>query len=957
MRRAVGLLGRGPDLPEGFGYSLKRKLLGPPMVNEQLSEERLSTPLALGVLSCDGISSANYGSELILRELLPFFGLAAFSILLPMTGVILFGILIVVLSYREVVSVYTRAGGSYVVARDNFGPRVAQVAAVALMIDYIVTVAVQTAAGSAAILSTFPALGKPLGDTATLTLIAVAATLIMAFVNLRGVRENGKTFALPTYLFSGSVGLMIIVGLARELFGGGLARVSWHSGTVGLGHYNGLFSLVALFYLARAFANGGSSLTGIEAVSNAVGALRPPESKHARQILITQGSIVAFLIAGISWFAHVTHAVPYTSGVPTVVSQEAELIFGHSPVGRFLYFLVQAGAITILFTGGNTSFSGFPFLSSFVAEDSFLPRWLSKRGHRLVFSNGIVLLTILAVALLLVVGANTNNLVPFYAIGVFTGFSMAGFGMVRYHTRVKEQGWRHRRVINFVAGVFAALVVVIFAIAKFTEGAWLVVIVFPIGVYAFIRLNREYRLESQVLERIGDRPKPPEPPKYTRRTVYVLVDSFDLATVAALRYARSLRPTTLRAVHFVIDTQQADQLREEWSRTDRGVVLDFIDCPDRRLARAAAELASAEAAQPGTHVTMVLPRRSYSPLLGRLLHDRTADKIAGVVSRIPHVAATIVPFDVRSRLEVLHARQVAHDQRRAEAEAEAAAPQDAPTAAGPAPVSAASGPVSGPAEPVSGPADRVADGPVLPPGGAVARDADLARDGHRAEVGEGAKTAADRAASGIITPGGAHLVPHGAPADGGDAADGGAPSRSTPADGGAPSRSTPADEPAPGVAERPHTLRGLLRARRRGRGGQPPAVPGGDHPSYDRPAPSRGVTPIGSLTGPGRATVEGRVRAVEIRPVERNSVLAAEIADSTGDLTALFYGRSHIPGIICGARVRFRGPVGLREDGPVMINPAYELLIPGTSGAVDGEDSSGEPPRPGRGRPDGGQEG
>ncbi len=629
MRKAVGFLGQGGDLPEGVGYTLKRRLLGPPMVNEQLSSERLSTPLALGVLSCDGISSANYGSELILHELLPFFGLVSFTILLPMTGVILFGILIVVLSYREVVSVYTRAGGSYVVARENFGPRVAQVAAVALMIDYIVTVAVQTAAGSAAVLSTFPALGRPLGDTTTLLLIAVAATVIMAYVNLRGVRENGKTFALPTYLFSGSVGLMILVGLARELFGGGLSHVTWHAGTVSVGHWNGLFTFAALFFLARAFANGGSSLTGIEAVSNAVSALRPPESKHARQILITQGSIVAFLIAGISWIAHVTHAVPYASGVPTVVSQEAQLIFGNSAAGRVLYFLVQAGAITILFTGGNTSFSGFPFLSSFVAEDSFLPRWLSKRGHRLVFSNGIIVLTVLAVALLLVVGANTNNLVPFYAIGVFTGFSMAGFGMVRYHTRMKESGWRWRRVINFVAGVFTALVVVIFAVAKFTEGAWLVVIVFPIGVYAFIRLNREYRMESRVLERIGDRPKPPEPPKYTRRTVYVLVDSFDLATIAALRYARSLRPTTLRAVHFVIDPQQAEQLREEWSRTDRGVVLDFIDCPDRRVARCAAELASAEAAQPGTHVTIVLPRRSYSPLLGRLLHDRTADKIAG----------------------------------------------------------------------------------------------------------------------------------------------------------------------------------------------------------------------------------------------------------------------------------------------------------------------------------------
>ena len=446
------------------------------------------------MLSCDGISSANYGSELILHELLPFFGLAAFTLLMPLTGVVLVGIVLVVLSYREVVTVYTRAGGSYVVARENFGPRVAQIAAVALMVDYVVTVAVQNSAGSAAILSTFPALGKPLGDTATLLLITVAATLLMCYVNLLGVRENGRTFALPTYLFSASVGLMIIVGLARELFGGGLGQVTWHSGTVPIGHgTGGLITFAAILVLARAFANGGSSLTGIEAVSNAVSALRPPEGRNARQILVTQGSIVFFLIAGISWIAHISHAVPYVNGVPTVVSQEASLVFGNSVIGQVMFYLVQAGAITILFTGGNTSFSGFPFLTSFVAEDSFLPRWLSKRGHRLVFSNGIIVLTVLALALLFAVGANTNNLVPFYAIGVFTGFSMAGFGMVRYHLRQREPGWRHKLVINLTGGIYTALVVIIFAIVKFTEGAWLVLIVFPIGVFAFIRLNRQYR--------------------------------------------------------------------------------------------------------------------------------------------------------------------------------------------------------------------------------------------------------------------------------------------------------------------------------------------------------------------------------------------------------------------------------------------------------------------------------
>jgi amino acid transporter len=820
VRKAAALLsnGQADELPETFGYSVKRRLLGPPLITEQLKEERLSKPLALGVLSCDGISSANYGSELILHELLPFFGLTAFTLLMPLTGVVLVGIVLVVLSYREVVTVYTRAGGSYVVARENFGPRVAQIAAVALMVDYVVTVAVQNSAGSAAILSTFPALGKPLGDTATLLLITVAATLLMCYVNLLGVRENGRTFALPTYLFSASVGLMIIVGLARELFGGGLGQVTWHSGTVPIGHgTGGLITFAAILVLARAFANGGSSLTGIEAVSNAVSALRPPEGRNARQILVTQGSIVFFLIAGISWIAHISHAVPYVNGVPTVVSQEASLVFGNSVIGQVMFYLVQAGAITILFTGGNTSFSGFPFLTSFVAEDSFLPRWLSKRGHRLVFSNGIIVLTVLALALLFAVGANTNNLVPFYAIGVFTGFSMAGFGMVRYHLRQREPGWRHRLAINLTGGIYTALVVIIFAIVKFTEGAWLVLIVFPIGVFAFIRLNRQYRGEARALEGIGERRaagEVPRRPNYSRRVVIVFVDDFDLSTIAALRYARSLRPTVVRAVHFVIDSEQAERLRAAWL-PDKNVSLEFIDCPDRRLTRCAADLVAHEAKAPGTQVTAILPRRSFSPLVGRLLHDRTADKIAAVVSRVPNAAATIIPFDVQNRLHVLQQRQAERD--------------------GTTPASL--------------------------------------------------------------------TTPPGPPADG------------APTDGKAAEPQATWPEPAAAATSGPE---------------QPEPLPGAG--SYDRPIPPPGVTPIGSIHEPGRTVVEGRVRIVEVRSVEQNSVLAAEIADSTGDLTALFYGRSHIVGLMCGSRVRFRGTVGIKDGAPVMINPAYELIIPYSSG-------------------------
>ena len=675
------LLGGGSALPEGFGYSVKRRLLGPPLVNEELADQRLSKPLALGVLSPDGISSSAYGTEEILIELIKGgLGVAAFTLILPLTGVVLFVMALVVLSYREVVMVYTRTGGSYVVARENFGPRFAQVAAVALLIDYVVTVAVQVAAGSAAVASAIPALQPYLLE------MSVGVVLVMAYLNLRGLKEAGRSFAVPTYLFSGLIILMIITGLIREAFGD-LPHSTAHGPLTYLGSSDrvtsSLLTFGMVFVMLKAFANGGSSLTGIEAVSNAVGAFRKPEGRNARQVLVTEGCILGFLVAGISWLAHQTHATPYVSGVPTVISQEAGLVFGNSPLGRVMFYAIQAATALILFTGGNTSFNGFPFLANFVAEDAFLPRWLTKRGHRLVFSNGIIVLTVVSIALLLTAGSSVNALVPFYAIGVFTGFSIAGFGMSRYHLRTRERGWRHKLAINFSAGVTTLIVVAIFAVTKFTEGAWLVVLVFPVLVFVLIRLNREYRMEARVLARIGQRQRPPDPPTYARRTVYLFVDNFDLATVAALRYARSLRPTTLTAVHFVIDSAQAATLRQDWLNANTGVTLDFIDCADRRLARAAAELVSAEADKPGVGVTAILPRRGYSPLLGRLLHDRTADRIAGVVSRIPHAAATIVPFDVRSRLESLQAGAVVGRAGPAGPDAAQAAATASPAAGGP----------------------------------------------------------------------------------------------------------------------------------------------------------------------------------------------------------------------------------------------------------------------------------
>ena len=641
-------LAEGPILAEPISYRLKRRLLGPALTRDRLEHERLSKRLALGVLSSDCISSSAYGSEEMLVILLPAFGAAAFSILLPLTVVILVVLVIVTLSYRDVVSVYTKTGGSYVVARENFGPAVAQVAAVALMLDYIVTVAVQASAGTLAVTSAVPSL-------AHLTVwITVGIICVLFYGNLRGVREAGRTFALPTYFFVVMVGLVIVIGIVRELFGNLPHYAIGGSGTVAVGQGQSVLAFMGVFLLLQAFANGGSSLTGLEAISNGVSVFQPPEGRNARRTLVVMSAILGSLVLGVSWLAHATHAMPYGGGTPTVISQVAQAALGGGWISHVAYLAVQLATMLILWTGANTPFSGFPFLASFVAEDQFLPKQLTRRGHRLAFSNGIVVLSLTSVALVLVTQAQVNKLVAFYAIGVFTGFTMAGFGMARYHARRRTGPWRAKAAVNLVSGTVSLLVVLIFAVVKFTEGAWLVVLIFPIGVLALIRLNRRYRAEAAALstaEASDSRVVPKT--NFSRHLTIVLVDNVDLATLGAVRYARSKRSIDLRAVHFVLDETHAEQLRAAWEAQPvlADVPLHLVDCPDRRLTRAAVELAVKVSRDPGTEVTLLLPRRTYSPVLGRLLHDRTADEIARAVSRLPRVVATIIPFDVGGALE------------------------------------------------------------------------------------------------------------------------------------------------------------------------------------------------------------------------------------------------------------------------------------------------------------------
>ena len=630
--------------PTTFVDGWKRLFLGKPLINEHLEHESLSNTVALGALSPDAISSTVYGPEQIMVELLPAAGMAAYMLVLPIAGVILLILALVTSSYRQVVMTYTQRGGSYIVARANFGPRIAQISSAALLIDYVVTVAVQCASGTFAVVSAVPSLGPYHLE------ITVVALLLISYANLRGMKEAGRIFAVPVYSFIIMLVVMIVTGVVRQIFWGLPQYDSQHIvGSVPVHQGNGLIMGATVLILLRAFANGGTSLTGVEAIADAVNVFRKPQGPNARRVLTRMACILGFLLVGVIYLVHATHATPYVAEYPSMLSEVGRAVFGHGLIGSVMYALLQTTSAAILFFGANTSFNGFPALTSFVAEDSFLPRPMMKRGHRLVFSNAIIILTALAVTLVIVTGGSVDAVVPLFAMGVFTGFSMAGYGMTKHHLSRREPGWRGRVVVNLSAAILSTIVVLIFAVAKFTEGAWLVVVVFPILVFGLMRLNRQYRAENSVLENLVTERQ--DVVKHPRHRVFILVDHFDFATIEALHYARELHADKLTAVHFVIDALHAARLEQRWEHFEDQVPLRMMDCSDRHLSRAAREMVLQEIRDhSGTKVTALLPRRTYAPLVARLLHDRTADRMARAISRVEGATAQIVVYDVGSRI-------------------------------------------------------------------------------------------------------------------------------------------------------------------------------------------------------------------------------------------------------------------------------------------------------------------
>jgi amino acid transporter len=473
---------------QSVGYRAKRLLLGPALTTAQLVHERVSKRVALAVFSSDPISSTAYATEEILLVLAGATlagGALATGLALPVALAIVALLALLVVSYRQVVDAYPSAGGAYVVSRDNFGNLTAAVAGAALLIDYVLTVAVSVSSGVAAMSSVWPGQLGPLRVE-----ISVAFVLLLMWGNLRGIREAGRIFAVPTYVYVVAIGAMIVAGVWR-LATGGIEPIRYTAGQQGLLHAGGAAGAVTVFLVLRAFASGTTALTGVEAISNGVSAFRAPEAVNAKKTLMVMAAIMGTLFLGITYLAVRLGALPFESGYPTVVSQIARQVLGDGPA----FLLVQAATLLILVLAANTAFSGFPLLASFASGDALLPRQLRKRGHRLVYSNGIIALSAVAIFLIVVFKADVHALIPLYAVGVVTSFTLAQAGMTRRHLRVREPGWRSGIAINGIGAVVTAVALVVIVVGKFAEGAWMVVIAIPLLVWLLLRIQRTYGRE------------------------------------------------------------------------------------------------------------------------------------------------------------------------------------------------------------------------------------------------------------------------------------------------------------------------------------------------------------------------------------------------------------------------------------------------------------------------------
>jgi amino acid transporter len=590
--------GEAAEPSRGSAVALRRRrsrrsdvvdmMFGRRLRTDQEIHERLDNPTALAVFASDALSSVAYATEEMLTVLLiGGAGVLAFGALVPITLGIVALLVILVFSYRQTIKAYPSAGGAYIVTRDNFGVLPAQIAGVALLTDYILTVAVSTSAGVAALYSAFPVFYD------FRVIIAVVLIWIIAFMNLRGVKESGRIFAVPTYGFVVSIIVLVVIGVIKAIFGG-LDPVHVHHATVAAGAGGTL----GLWLLMRAYAGGSTAMTGVEAISNGVPAFKPVEWKNARKVLGWLGGLLAVMFIGISFLAWKVHPLPSTT--ETVLSQITRSVMGQGTVGNIAFFIVQAMTMLILVLAANTSFADFPRLASFHAHDHFLPTPLTRRGRRLVFANGIVVLAGLATLVTVIFGASVERLIPLYAIGVFTSFTLSQGGMAKRHLTLREPGWKHGLWING-AGAIATLVVgIVIAVTKFTHGAWIIMIVVPVTVAVLVRVNKHY-------DHVASKLDEPDPDLAIAKSKHlgavVLVSRVDEGLDRAMRYVDHLDADEVRAVH--IGPEDRNLGAAFWARY--GCKLEFVEQHGGLVKTARALVQSQRAEYPEHLCAVVVP--------------------------------------------------------------------------------------------------------------------------------------------------------------------------------------------------------------------------------------------------------------------------------------------------------------------------------------------------------------
>jgi amino acid transporter len=599
--------------------NVKRILLGTPIPTAHAAHERLGPLTGLAIFASDALSSVAYATEEILLILM-LASSAALALAFPIAVAIGVLIAIVVSSYRQTILAYPQGGGSYIVTRENLGRYPSLVAGAALMVDYVLTVAVSVAAGIAAITSAI----RPLYPyRVTLCIIGVA---VIAIGNLRGVRESGRLFALPTYLFLGAYFLLI-----------GWGGLQWFRGAVSVAAPPvpaGGSEVLTAFLVLRAFSSGCAAMTGVEAVSDGVPAFRPPEAQNARRVLLALGGILIALFLGISALAHAFGVMPVEG--ETVNSQLARLVFGESP----LYYFIQGVTMLILILAANTSFADFPRLASFLARDRFIPRQFANRGDRLAFSNGIIILALLSIGLVVAFQGSTHALIPLYALGVFVSFTLSQASMVRYWFRHRRPGWPIRALLNGTGALATGVVAVIIGLTKFTHGAWIVVVLIPCMIALFVTIRRHYDEVAVQLSVEGVVPATPP----AGHAVLVLVGDVHRGMLRAIEYAQALSPNA-RGVYVEVDPEQTRRFEERWARYAEGMPLVVLRSPYRSVTGPLQEyLDLLQRQAPREMVTIVLPEFVPARWWQHLLHNQTALLIKGALLFRKGVVVTNVPY-------------------------------------------------------------------------------------------------------------------------------------------------------------------------------------------------------------------------------------------------------------------------------------------------------------------------